>query len=59
VTIGVASLDEVESVIAASRSGTLTLVAAEPSDGVGPGPGASGGAANTGGSTGAAGGPGT
>ena len=59
VTIGVGSLDEVESVIAASHSGTLTLVAAEPSDGVGPGPGTSGGAANPGGSTSTAGGPGT
>jgi Flp pilus assembly protein CpaB len=57
VTIGVVSLDEVESVIAASHSGTLTLVAAEPTDGVGPGPGASSGSANTGG--GAGGGPGT
>jgi Flp pilus assembly protein CpaB len=39
VTLGVSTLDEVEAVIAASHSGTLTLVAAEPSDGVGPGPG--------------------
>lgn len=50
VTIGVASLDEVEAVIAASHSGTLTLVAAAPSDGVGPGPGGSGGGTTSGGS---------
>ena len=43
VTIGVASLQEVESVIAASHAGTLTLVAAEPSDGVGPGQAGDGG----------------
>ena len=42
VTIGVSSLDEVEAVIAASHSGTLNLVAAQPSDGVGPGPGPTG-----------------
>jgi Flp pilus assembly protein CpaB len=42
VTIGVSTLDEVEAVIAAAHSGSLTLVAAEPSDGVGPGPGSTG-----------------
>jgi hypothetical protein len=42
VTLGVASLSEVEAVVQASESGTISLVAAEPSDGVGPGPGASG-----------------
>jgi Flp pilus assembly protein CpaB len=39
VTIGVASLAEVEAVVQASHTGTISLVAAEPSDGVGPGPG--------------------
>lgn len=42
VTIGVTTLGEVESLVAAAHSGTVTLVAAEPSDGVGPGPGRSG-----------------
>lgn len=42
VTLGVSSLAEVEAVVAASQSGTITLVAAEASDGVGPGPGPSG-----------------
>lgn len=37
VTIGVSTLTEVESVVAAAHSGTITLVAAERSDGVGPG----------------------
>lgn len=40
VTLGVASLQEVESVVAAAHAGTLTIVAASPDDGVGPGPGA-------------------
>jgi len=39
VTLGVESLSEVEAVVQASDSGTISLVAAEPSDGVGPGPG--------------------
>jgi Flp pilus assembly protein CpaB len=38
VTLGVGSLPEVEAVVQASQSGTVSLVAAEPSDGVGPGP---------------------
>ncbi len=38
-TIGVATLGEVEAVVEASHAGTITLVAAEPSDGVGAGPG--------------------
>jgi hypothetical protein len=38
VTVGVGSLAEVEAVVQASESGTVSLVAAEPSDGVGPGP---------------------
>lgn len=46
VTLGVPTLDEVETVLAASHAGTLTLVAAEPSDGVGPGPGGNGSAGN-------------
>lgn len=49
VTVGVSTLQEVEAVIAASHAGTLTLVAAEPSDGVGPGEVATGGAAGAGG----------
>jgi len=40
VTLGVASLAEVEAVVAAAHSGTLTIVMATPADGVGPGPGA-------------------
>jgi hypothetical protein len=39
VTIGVATLAEVEAVVQAAHAGTITLVAAERSDGVGPGPG--------------------
>ena len=39
VTIGLATLSEVEAVVQAAHSGTITLVAAEHSDGVGPGPG--------------------
>jgi Flp pilus assembly protein CpaB len=39
VTIGVASLAEVEAVVRASHAGTISLVAAEPADGVGAGPG--------------------
>ena len=42
VTLGVSSLQEVESVIAAAHAGTLTIVVASPDDGVGPGPGADG-----------------
>jgi Flp pilus assembly protein CpaB len=38
VTVGVGSLAEVEAVVQASESGTVSLVAAESSDGVGPGP---------------------
>ena len=37
VTIGVTTLSEVEAVVAAAHAGTVALVAAEPSDGVGPG----------------------
>jgi hypothetical protein len=39
VTIGVASLAEVEAIVRASRAGTISLIAAEPSDGIGAGPG--------------------
>ncbi len=39
VTIGVSTLSEVEDLVAAAHTGTVTLVAAEPSDGAGPGPG--------------------
>ena len=58
VTIGVTNLGEVEAVLEASRAGTITLVAAEPSDGVGPGSGAptgsppDGGPSTTGGASG-------
>lgn len=38
VTVGVSSLAEAEMVIGAAHSGTIILVQAEPSDGVGPGP---------------------
>ena len=38
VTIGVATLAEVEAVVAAAHTGTVALVAAETSDGVGSGP---------------------
>lgn len=47
VTLGVGSLDEVESVVGAAHAGTLTIVAATPQDGVGPGP-AAGTASGTG-----------
>jgi hypothetical protein len=50
VTIAVPTLEEVEAVVAASRSGSLTLVAADPSDGVGPGSGAPPGPNTVGGS---------
>jgi Flp pilus assembly protein CpaB len=39
VTLGVDTLSEVEAVVQAAQTGTVSLVAAEPSDGVGPGPG--------------------
>jgi Flp pilus assembly protein CpaB len=39
VTLGVASLPEVEAIVQAAHAGTVSLVAAEPSDGVGPGAG--------------------
>ncbi len=39
VSIGVSTLSEVEAVVAAAHTGTVTLVAAEPSDGSGPGGG--------------------
>jgi Flp pilus assembly protein CpaB len=42
VTIGVTSLAEVEAIVRASHAGTISLVAAEPSDGVGAGPGPGG-----------------
>jgi Flp pilus assembly protein CpaB len=48
VTLGVANLAEVEAVVAAAHSGTVTLVLAEPSDGVGAGPAGAGTAAGTG-----------
>lgn len=38
-TIGVADLTEVEAVVGAAHTGSVVLVQAEPSDGVGPGPG--------------------
>lgn len=44
VTLGVASLQEVESVVEAAHAGTLTIVVASPGDGVGPGSGATAGA---------------
>lgn len=40
VTLGVSTLAEVEAIVEASQSGTISLVTAEPSDGVGPGSGA-------------------
>ncbi len=48
VTLGVGSLREVEAVVQASQSGTVSLVAAEPSDGVGPGPSAGAGPGSSG-----------
>ncbi|MGH9116246.1 MAG: SAF domain-containing protein [Acidimicrobiales bacterium] len=42
VTVGVSTLAEVEAVVQAAHSGTVTLVTAERSDGVGPGPGGAG-----------------
>jgi hypothetical protein len=42
VTIGVTTLGEAEAVVQAAHSGTITLVAATRSDGVGPGPGPAG-----------------
>lgn len=42
VTLGVSSLGEAESVVAAAHSGTVILVRAEPSDGAGPGPASAG-----------------
>lgn len=42
VTLGVPTLAEVEAAVAAAHAGTITLVAAEPSDGVGLGPPPSG-----------------
>ncbi len=39
VTVGVSTLAAVEAVVEDAHSGTITLVAAEPSDGVGLGPG--------------------
>jgi hypothetical protein len=39
VTLGVSSLSEVQAVVQAAQAGTITLAAAEPSDGVGPGSG--------------------
>jgi Flp pilus assembly protein CpaB len=42
VTLGVGNLAEVEAVVAAAHGGTLELVEAEPSDGVGAGPGPTG-----------------
>jgi Flp pilus assembly protein CpaB len=40
VTLGVQTLSEVEAIVQAAQSGTVSLVTAEPSDGVGAGPGA-------------------
>lgn len=42
VTIGMTTLAEAEAVVQAAHSGTITLVAATRSDGVGPGPGPAG-----------------
>ena len=42
VTLGVATLAEVEAVVQSAHSATITLVAAEPSDGAGAGPGTAG-----------------
>jgi Flp pilus assembly protein CpaB len=42
-TLGVRTLSEVEAVVQAAHSGTVTLVVAEPSDGIGLGPGSSAG----------------
>ncbi len=42
VTIGVQTLAEAEAVVQASQAGTVSLVAAEKSDGIGPGPGSGG-----------------
>ena len=39
VTLGVGDLSEVEAIVQAAHGGTVTIVAAEPSDGVGPGAG--------------------
>ena len=39
VTLGVATLPEVEAIVQAAHAGTVSVVAAEPSDGVGPGAG--------------------
>lgn len=47
VTLGVSSLQEVEAVVAAAHSGSLTIVAAAPEDGVGPGAGDSSGTPGT------------
>jgi len=48
-TIGVETLAEAEAVVQASHAGTVSLVAAEPSDGVGPGPTGPGSAGSPGG----------
>lgn len=42
VTLGVATLQEAEMLVQAAQSGTVILVQAAPSDGVGPGPGPAG-----------------
>ena len=47
VTLGVSTLQEVEAVVAAAHSGSLTIVAAAPEDGVGPGAGDAGGSTET------------
>lgn len=48
VTLGVANLGDVEVLVAASQTSTVELVLAEPSDGIGPGPGAARGAGSQG-----------
>jgi hypothetical protein len=50
VTLGVGSLAEVEAVVQAAQSGAVSLVAAEPSDGVGPGSSPGAGAGSSAGS---------
>ena len=47
VTLGVSTLQEVEAVVAAAHSGSLTIVAAAPEDGMGPGAGDTGGSTGT------------
>lgn len=55
VTLGVSSLPEVTAIVHAERTGTLSVVVGEPSDGAGLGAGAAGGAGAGGGPAGGAG----